>query len=146
MSGRRHPGVDAYIGALLSWQRDLCQELRELILAADPDITETTTRTVQPCSVLEGNVCALLAAKDHVNLFLYDPTVPDPAGVINQGHGNETARAIQTYQGDHVNRAAISAIVQAIAERNRAGGWRQLNKKRVTATQTIAEGQYAGRQ
>ena len=26
---------------------------------------------MQPYFVLEGNVCALLAAKDHVNLFLY---------------------------------------------------------------------------
>jgi hypothetical protein len=31
--------------------------------------------------VLEGNVCALLATKDHVNLFLYDGgIVPDPEG------------------------------------------------------------------
>jgi hypothetical protein len=27
---------------------------------------------VQPYFVLRGNVCALLAAKDHVNLFLYN--------------------------------------------------------------------------
>ena len=57
-------------------------------------------RTVQPYFVLKGNVCALLATKDHVNLFLYDPTVSDPAGVINQGDGNLTARSIQVYDDE----------------------------------------------
>lgn len=126
MVERRHPGVDAYIDALPAWQQDLCSELRELIRAADPDITETIKRSVQPYFVLDGNVCALLATRDHVNLFLYDPAVPDPQGVINQGHGNATARAIQIFNGDDIDRAAITAIVRAIAARNRAGGWRRL--------------------
>jgi hypothetical protein len=41
-----------------------------VIHATDPKMRETIKRTVQPCFVLQGNVCALLAAKDHVNLFL----------------------------------------------------------------------------
>jgi hypothetical protein len=35
--------------------------------------------------VLQGNICALLSAKDHVNVFIYDPAVADPHGIINQG-------------------------------------------------------------
>ena len=51
--------------------------------AADPEIRETIKRTVQPYFVLDGNVCALLAARDHVNVFLYDGAiVPDPDGII----------------------------------------------------------------
>lgn len=126
MSGYSHPGVDAYIAGLPDWQRDLCTELRELIRAADSEIEETIKRSVQPYFVLRGNVCALLATKDHVDLFLYDPDVPDPNGVINQGHGNATARAVQIYRGDPVNSTAITDVVKAIAERNRAGGWRKL--------------------
>ena len=86
MPESRHPGVDEYIDKLPAWQRALCHELRELVHDADPDIVETVKRSVQPYFVLDGNVCALLATKDHVNLFLYDPGVPDPEGVINQGH------------------------------------------------------------
>jgi len=126
MAEHGHPGVDAYMDALPEWQRDICAELREIIHAADPEITETIKRSVQPYFILDGNVCALLATADHVNLFLYDPTVPDPAGVINQGHGNATARAIQIYRDEAINRAAITDIVRAIASRNRAGGWRRL--------------------
>jgi hypothetical protein len=126
MSGLEHPGVDAYIERLPSWQRDICRRLREMIREADPDIEETIKRSVQPYFVLDGNVCALLAAKDHINLFLYDPTVPDPHGIINQGHGNATARAIQIREGEDINRSAVVELIRTIAARNRAGGWRRL--------------------
>ncbi len=124
--GRAHPGVDAYIEGLPAWQQEVCRELRAIIWSADPEIQETIKRSVQPYFVLDGNVCALLATKDHINLFLYDPTVPDPEGIINQGHGNKTARAVQVYQGDALNRRALVELVRAIVARNRAGGWRRL--------------------
>lgn len=130
MAKRAHPGVDAYIQALPSWQQELCSDLRELIWQADPEIEETIKRSVQPYFVLKGNVCALLATKDHVNLFLYDPTVSDPDGIINQGHGNATARAIQIYRGDSLNKSALIQLLRAIVANNRAGGWRRLDKTR----------------
>jgi hypothetical protein len=126
MPGRAHPGVDAYIERLPAWQRDVCGQLREIIRAADPDIEETLKRSGQPYFVLDGNVCALLGTKDHVNLFLYDPTVPDPHGIINQGQGNVTARAIQIFEGDGIHRAALDELLRAIVANNRAGGWRRL--------------------
>jgi hypothetical protein len=126
MTTRAHHGVDDYLERLPDWQQDICAELREVIWEADPEIEETIKRTVQPYFVLDGNVCALLATKDHVNLFLYDPTVPDPAGLINQGHGNKTGRAIQIYQGDEINRAALTELLRAIVRNNRQGGWRRL--------------------
>jgi len=129
MAGNPHPGVDAYLQHLPPWQRRLGDRLRALIHEADPDIEETIKRAVQPYFVLQGNVCALLAAKDHVNLFLYDPSVPDPDGLINQGHGNATARAIQFHEDDRVDDAALVRLIRAIAERNRAGGWRRLDAR-----------------
>ena len=126
MADRAHPGVDAYIERLPAWQQAVCRHLRALIWSADPEIDETIKRSVQPYFVLNGNVCALLATKDHINLFLYDPVVPDPHGIINQGHGNATARAIQIYQGDALNDVAVVELLRAIAANNRAGGWRRL--------------------
>src|SRR3712207_4777562 len=84
--------VDDYINALPEWQQEICQQVRELVHAADPEVTETIKRRVQPYFVLQGNICALLATKDHVNVFLYDGgIVPDPEGIITGGHDNETA-------------------------------------------------------
>jgi hypothetical protein len=128
MTGRAHPGVDAYLADLPDWQRSICEQLRDMIWATDPEIEETIKRTVQPYFVLDGNVCALLATKDHVNLFLYDPTVSDPYGVINQGHGNATARAIQIYADDEINRDAVIGILTEIVANNRRGGWRRLGR------------------
>ena len=127
MTGRAHPGVDAYITGLPEWQQDVCRELREIIWDADPEIEETIKRSVQPYFVLQGNVCALFAANDHVNLFLYDPIAPDPHHIVNQGHGNATARAIQIYEHDPIDRPALVELLRAIAANNRAGGWRRIN-------------------
>jgi hypothetical protein len=123
----RDSRVDDYIDPLPGWQRELCQELRDLIHAADPELEETIKRTVQPYFVLDGNVCALLAAKDHVNLFIYDGAlVPDPEGIITAGHDNKTARTISFKKAEPINRAALTAILKQIIANNRAGGWRKL--------------------
>ena len=129
----RDPRVDDCIARLPKWQQKICQQLRDLIHAADPELTETIKRTVQPYFVLQGNVCALLAAKDHVNLFLYDDAiVPDPEGIITAGHENKTARTIAFYRGNTINERALTAMLKQIVANNRAGGWRTL-KARDTA-------------
>ncbi len=125
--------VDDYIGPLPAWQREICQQLRDLIQAADPEVRETIKRTVRPYFLLEGNICALLAAKDHVNLFLYDGAiVPDPDGIITAGHDNQTARTIAYHDGDPINARALTAILKQIIANNRAGGWRKLKPQRAT--------------
>src|SRR4051812_38550895 len=104
------PRVDDYIGKLPDWQQDICQQVRDLVHAADPEVEETIKRTVQPYFVLKGNVCALLAAKDHVNVFLYDGAiVPDPEGIITAGHDNKTARTVSFRQGEKINKRALKA-------------------------------------
>ena len=71
----------------------------------------------------------MLAAKDHVNVFLYDGgIVPDPDGVITGGHGNATARTAAFGQGEAVDAAALGAIFRQIIANNRAGGWRAVKK------------------
>ena len=121
------PRVDAYIAGLPDWQRAICQQVRELVHSVDPAVSETIKRTIRPYFVLEGNICALLATKDHVNVFLYDGAiVPDPAGIITGGHDNSTARTIAFYEDDTVNAAALAAMFGQIVTNNRAGGWRRI--------------------
>src|SRR5437588_11375100 len=104
MSYATDPRVDAYLDRLPDWQREICREVRDLVHAADPEVTETVKRTDRPYFVLRGNICALLAARDHVNVFLYDGAiVPDPAGIITGGHDNTTARTVAVREGESVN-------------------------------------------
>ena len=122
--------VDAYIDALPPWQQAICRHVRALLHEADPAIEETIKRSVQPYFVLQGNVCAFLAAKDHVNVFLYDGAiVPDPDGIITGGHDNQTARTVAIYAGGRVPRAALLAMFRHIIANNRAGGWRRLKAR-----------------
>ena len=125
------PRVDDYIAALSEWQQAICQRVRELVHAADPEVEETIKRSVQPYFVLEGNICALLAAKDHVNVFLYDGgIVPDPEGIITGGHENRTARTVAIREGEAINEAALTAMFRQIIANNRAGGWRKVKAAR----------------
>ena len=124
------PRVDEYIDALPEWQQAVCREVRELVHAADPEVEETIKRRVQPYFVLQGNICALLATKDHVNVFLYDGAiVPDPDGIITGGHDNQTARTVAIYEGGTVNALALRAMFEQIIANNRAGGWRKLKQQ-----------------
>jgi hypothetical protein len=118
------PRVDAYIDALPHWQQSFCREVRDLAHAADPEVLETIKRTNRPYFVLQGNICALLAAKDHVNIFLYDGAiVPDPQGIITAGHDNKTARTVAVRQGETINANALTAMFKHIISNNRTGGW-----------------------
>jgi len=128
---QRDPRVDAYFDPLPVWQRQLCQELRDLIHAADPGVQETIKRTDRPYFVLDGNVCAIQAARDHINLFLYDGAiVPDPEGLITGGHGNKTARTISFREGEPIRAQALTTMLRRIIANNRRGGWRTLKQNR----------------
>jgi len=119
--------VDVYIEALPEWQQAICRKVRDLAHAADPELEETIKRTRRPYFVLKGNVCALLAAKDWVNVFLYDGAiVPDPQGIITSGHGNKTARTVAIRQSERISAPALTSMLRQIIANNRAGGWRKL--------------------
>ena len=124
----KDPRVDTYIDALPAWQQEICRRVRDLVHEADPEVVETIKRTVQPYFVLDGNIAALLAAKDHVNVFLYDPIAPDPEGIVTAGHDNKTGRAVAYREGEAINERALLAMFRAIIANNRAGGWRKLKR------------------
>jgi len=124
--------VDDYIKSLPAWQQQVCQQVRDLVHAADSDVSETIKRTKLPYFILNGNICALLGTKDHVDIFIYDPIAPDPEGIINQGHANSSARAIQVYKGDPIKKHSLLNLFRAVIANNRAGGWRRLQRNRET--------------
>lgn len=131
MSDTADPRVDTYIDALPAWQQAICRQVRDLVHAADPGVTETIKFKNRPYFVLHGNICALLAAKDHVNVFLYDGAiVPDPAGIITGGHNNTTARTVAVRLGEQINAPALTTMFKQIIDNNRAGGWRKIKNRK----------------
>jgi hypothetical protein len=129
MSYVKDPRVDDYMDGLPDWQREICSQVRDLVHSADPEVEETIKRRVQPYFVLDGNICALLATKDHVNVFLYDGAiVPDPEGIITGGHDNTTARTVAVRRDEKMNERALVMMFKQIIANNRAGGWRKLKR------------------
>jgi hypothetical protein len=128
----KDPKVDAYIDALPRWQQQICGQVRDLVHAADPEVVETIKRRIQPYFVLQGNICALLAARDHVNVFLYDPIVADPEGIITGGHDNQTGRTVAIRQHEMINTRALGEIFRQIIANNRAGGWRKIKQQEMS--------------
>jgi hypothetical protein len=118
--------IDAYINILPEWQREICTQARGLIHEAEPNIKEEIKFTDRPYFTYKGNVCALLAAKNHVNVFIYDPIAPDPNGIINQGHNNQTARSIQILKDEFPDERSFIKLIQAVVANNEKGGWRKL--------------------
>ena len=113
MSYPTDPRVDAYIEALPEWQQRICREVRDLVHAADSEVTETIKRTRQPYFTLQGNI--------------YDGAiVPDPEGIITAGHDNKTARTVAVREGEKINSSALTVMFKQIIANNRAGGWRKL--------------------
>jgi len=126
----RDPRVDDYLAPLPGWQRETFERVREVLHRADPEMTETIKRSIQPYFVCHGNVAAFLAAKDHVNVFVYDGgIVPDPHGLITTGHENKTARTIGFREGDDVPEDALLEFFGRLVADNRAGGWRTLKDR-----------------
>ncbi len=126
MGDRRDARVDEYLASLPAWQARVAGRVRALVHEADPEVEETIKRTRLPYFVLRGNLCAFMGTKDHLNVFIYDPIAPDPSGLINQGHGNATARAVQLYADTELNEDALVELFRAVIANNRAGGWRKL--------------------
>ena len=52
----RDARVDAYLEGLPAWQKAVCQQVRDLVHAADPEVAETIKRTRQPYLFLDGNI------------------------------------------------------------------------------------------
>jgi len=124
------PRVDDYLAPLPDWQRSIFEQVREVLHRADPEMTETIKRRVQPYFVCAGNVAAFLAAKDHVNVFVYDGgLVPDPHGLVTAGHENKTARTIAFREGDVVPEDHLLEFFRRLVADNRAGGWRKLRDR-----------------
>jgi hypothetical protein len=126
----RDPRVDDYLEPLPAWQRVTLERVREVLHRSDPEMAETIKRTVQPYFVCHGNVAAFLAAKDHVNVFVYDGgLVPDPHGLITAGHENKAARTIGFREGDDVPEEHLLEFFERLVADNRAGGWRKLKDR-----------------
>ena len=112
--------IDQRIRELEGWRGETLARMRELILKADPGITEEWKWSV-PVWSHHGIVCTGESYKAAVKLtFARGATVPDPARLFNSSLQGGTRRAIDIHEGETVDAAAFKSLVKAAVARNAA--------------------------
>ncbi|MGV9669603.1 MULTISPECIES: DUF1801 domain-containing protein [unclassified Gordonia (in: high G+C Gram-positive bacteria)] len=108
------------------WRTERADEVRALILAAEPDITEEVKwrKPSNPDGVptfsLDGIVCTLETYKDKIKVtFAQGASLPDPGRVFNASLTAGTRRAVDIKDGDALDSDAFSELIRAAVAHNR---------------------------
>ena len=110
---------------MADWRGATLSRLRDAIKDAVPDVVEELKwqKATNPFGVPvwshEGIICTGETYKDKVKLtFFKGASLDDPAGLFNSSLEGKTRRAIDLFEGDEIDEAALKALVQAAADLN----------------------------
>ena len=111
--------IDARIAALADWRGAALAQVRKLIHEAVPQVVETWKWRGVPVCEAGGILCTGERHKDKVKLtFAKGAALPDPAGLFNASLDGKVRRAIDLAEGDRLDPAAFTALVQAAVQAN----------------------------
>lgn len=111
--------IDNYIARLTDWRGKTLSEVRKIILSTDPGIIEEWKWMGSPVWSLNGILAVGNAHKDKVKLtFDQGAKLPDPGKLFNNGLAGNRWRAIDLFEGDKLNAAALTKLVQAAIAQN----------------------------
>ena len=107
------------------WRHDTLDNVRRLIQAADPDVSEEAkwAKASNPSGVPtwshDGIICTGETYKDKVKLtFMYGASLDDPSGLFNASLDAGTRRAIDIVEGSTLDEQAFQALVRAAVDLN----------------------------
>ena len=110
--------IDAIIKEPGDWRGEKLAQLRALILEADPAVVEAvkwkkpSKPSGVPVWVHDGNLCIADTLKNAVRLtFPKGAQMKDPNGLFNTRLTSKTVRAIDFFEGDIVDEAALKALI-----------------------------------
>jgi hypothetical protein len=119
--------IDAIIAMHSDWRGTTLARLRALILAADPAVVEEVKwkKPSRPEGVPvwshDGNICVADILKNAVRLtFPKAAQLQDSQQLFNARLDSKTVRAIDVHEGDSIDEAALTALILAVVELNRA--------------------------
>ena len=109
------------------WRDATLARMRELILEADPEITEerkwkkpSNGMVGVPVWSHGGIVCTGETYKKAVKLtFAKGATIPDPSRLFNASLEGNMRRAIDIHEGEEVDARAFKALIKAAVVQNR---------------------------
>lgn len=118
--------IDAIITAAGGWRGETLARIRQIILSADPEITEEIKwrKPSKPEGVatwvLHGNVCMADIMKSAVRLtFPQGAELDDTMGLFNSRLDGRTVRAIDVFEDSMVPEEPLRALVRSAVRRDR---------------------------
>jgi hypothetical protein len=122
--------VSAYINALPSFSKAICEKLRAIILAADPAITEEWKWG--PHYQYNGMVCGYGAFQKHVKLtFFNGAAMKDTLKRFNHCVDNQFSRSIKYTDISEIDEEQVTDYVRESVEVNKKGFKREIKSKTV---------------
>src|SRR5262245_46046274 len=113
--------IDERIEELGDWRGDTLAQARKIIKQADPDVVEEWKWRGVPTWYHDGIICTGETYKDKVKLtFGKGASLDDPKRLFNSSLEGNTRRAIDFFEGDKVNAAALKALIKAAIALNTA--------------------------
>lgn len=117
--------IDAKIAELGGWRGGMLAKLRAIIRQADPEVVETVKwrKPSNPSGVPvwehDGILCTGETYRDKVKLtFERGASLDDPKRLFNASLDGNRRRAIDVFEGDEIDAAALKALVRAAVKEN----------------------------
>lgn len=111
--------IDQMIAGIPDWRGKTFAAVRKAILAADRAIVEEWKWMGSPVWSKDGMIAVANAHKDKVKLtFAHGAHLADPDELFNAGLEGNARRAIDLFEGDKVDAAALGKLVRAAIDFN----------------------------
>jgi hypothetical protein len=113
--------IDNLIAQNQDWRGATLAKLRKTILEVDPEIIEEWKWMGSPVWELNGIICVGNIFKNQVQLvFMNGAALSDPDRLFNAGLEGNQRRAIEVYEGDHIEEGSLKTLVRAAISYNPA--------------------------
>ena len=115
--------IDNLIAQHQDWRGATLAKLRKTILEVDPDIIEEWKYMGAPVWSLNGIICVGNIFKTKVKLgFMNGAALSDPDKLFNAELAGNKRRAIEFYEGDHIDEGSLKTLLRAAISYNQAKG------------------------
>jgi hypothetical protein len=115
--------IDNLIAQNQDWRGATLAKLRKTIIEVDSEIIEEWKYMGAPVWSLNGIICVGNIFKNKVKLgFMYGAALSDPDGLFNGELAGNQRRAIELYEGDHIEEGSLKTLVRAAISYNQAKG------------------------
>ncbi len=111
--------IDERIKQLADWRGETLAKVREIILAATPEVVEEWKWRGVPVWSHAGILCTGETYKAVVKLtFAKGAALKDPKRLFNSSLEGNVRRAIDIHEGEKIDKAALTALIRAAAALN----------------------------